>query len=83
MLRVLTAGQIAEWMAYFNLEPWGDRHRDQNLALVAAKFANGMRGKDSRIVGIEDFMITTELDEKHEQANDQAAINIFKSFKKK
>lgn len=70
-------------MAYYNLEPFGDRHRDQNLALVAAKFANGMRGKDSRIVGIEDFMITTELDEKHEQANDQAAINIFKSFKKK
>jgi len=72
-------------MAYFNLEPWGDRHRDQNLALVAAKFANGMRGKDSRIVGIEDFMITTELDkeEKDERADNQAAINIFKSMKKK
>lgn len=46
--------QCQEWMAAFQLMPWGDEWlRD---AVIMAQQFNAHRGKDSRVMGVEEFM---------------------------
>jgi hypothetical protein len=36
---------MAEWMAYFKVEPWGCEAQDVRLALLRSDIRNGLRGK--------------------------------------
>lgn len=40
MLAEMTSTQVAEWMAFFQLEPWGAHEEDRRTATVAATVAN-------------------------------------------
>lgn len=54
----LSSRQINEWMAYADIEPFGSKVADEQLANVAAMFASGMLKKsDGSEFSIADFML--------------------------
>lgn len=46
MLRELSSKQIADWMAYDALEPFGHRAADMSAAIIAHAIHNRWRSKD-------------------------------------
>ena len=48
---------MAEWEAFYRLEPFGPHAEDVRLAQLTALTANVHRGKDGRRVGIADVML--------------------------
>jgi hypothetical protein len=47
---------MAEWEAFYSLEPWGFRADWYPFAVVAATIANAMRSRKSKAYKVEDFM---------------------------
>jgi hypothetical protein len=56
LLSKLGSDEISEWMAFYQLEPFGDFRADYRSALVTSTFANAHRQKDSPPFKPEDFM---------------------------
>lgn len=56
LLAEMTSTQIAEWMAYFRLEPFGERRADLRAGIIASTVANAHKAKDSRPYKPQDFM---------------------------
>jgi hypothetical protein len=56
LLSKLSSDEISEWMAFYQLEPFGDFRADYRSALVTSTFANAHRQKDSPPFKPEDFM---------------------------
>jgi len=54
MLAEINSSEIGEWMAYFNIEPWGKEQ--ERSAQIGAIIANGNRGKDSPVIRACDVM---------------------------
>jgi len=48
--------ELSEWMAYNNLEPFGEERADARSGIVAATIANVHRGKNTRPYEPKDFM---------------------------
>ena len=55
MLDELSPEQFDEWMTYFNMEPWGDQHR-QNAKLIAGIFNSQGGKKGGKAFTEDDFM---------------------------
>ncbi len=60
MLAEMTSAQFAEWMAYAQLEPWGEERADLRAGIIASTQANVMRGKKGKPFKPQDFMPTFE-----------------------
>lgn len=58
----LGAGELVEWMAYYALEPWGQRVSDYQQAVTAAVVANANRGR-GRVIKPEDLLVTADRDD--------------------
>lgn len=56
MLAEMTSEQVAEWMAFFRLEPWGAHEDDRRTATIAATIANAAPGKKRKAWRPDDFM---------------------------
>lgn len=53
----MTSDELTEWMAFFQLEPWGTEVEDIRSAIIATVIANANRDpKKQRAFKIEDFM---------------------------
>ena len=52
----MTAEQLAEWEAYFELEPWGEDRADLRGGILAAVTANAFRSGKGRPFKPADFM---------------------------
>ena len=62
----MTAEELHEWMAYYEIDPFGNDRADLNSAIVASTMANCHRGKTQRPYKPADFM--PKFDQvKHEQ----------------
>jgi hypothetical protein len=48
--------EFQEWLAYFQLEPWGTQTADQRAAIIASTIANVNRSAKQRAFTIDDFM---------------------------
>ena len=48
--------ELAEWLAFYNLEPFGEHRADIRSGIVACVFANAHRGKNKSAFKVEDFM---------------------------
>jgi hypothetical protein len=61
-LRSLTSRDIAEWQAYYLVEPFGESRADLRAAITACTVANaaGGRGKGKPPFTVKDFMIDLE-----------------------
>jgi hypothetical protein len=57
MLSELTWPQLREWMAFYELSPWGAERGDLQAAIVASTIANVWRAKGRRY-RVADFLPT-------------------------
>jgi hypothetical protein len=69
MLAEMTSTQFAEWMAYAQLEPWGEERADLRAGIVASTVANSMRGKKGKPFKPADFIPDFELVSEEEQTS--------------
>ena len=60
MLREMTAQQFDEWMAYYQIEPFGISAIDFILAHFKALFANTNRKQGKRPFKVEKFLCFTD-----------------------
>lgn len=56
MLEVLDSRQIAEWIAYYSIEPFGEHAAYWRAGQIASTIANVNRPKGKRAFTVEDFM---------------------------
>jgi hypothetical protein len=56
MLSEITSRQFAEWMAYAQLEPFGEERDDLRMGIVASTIANANRGKGQKAYKPTDFI---------------------------
>ena len=56
MLGRIESDELTEWMAFYQLEPFGDMRADLRSGVVAATFANANRSKNAKAFTPEDFM---------------------------
>ena len=70
MLDELTSREVAGWMAYWEMEPFGPQVESFGHAQTAAVIANANRDKKSKSVSYEDFMPRFEAREKEATSND-------------
>jgi hypothetical protein len=57
LLESISTRQINEWMAYFNLEPFGDELLDTHLATITSILANAYRGKSEKVRNPQEFRL--------------------------
>lgn len=57
MLREMTADQLDEWIAYYQLEPWGILAEDALAAHWKAIYVNAHRQKGKRAEKVNKFLI--------------------------
>ena len=65
----MTSWEFSHWIAYYEMDPWGDERADLRNAMMCATMANIHRKKGSRRITIGDFM--PRFGEKQEQDPEQ------------
>ncbi len=76
MLARLGSDEFTEWVAYSQLEPFGDLRGDYRSGVVAATLANVHRTKDARAFRPEDFMPFLEQPESEGAQGAAASIGF-------
>jgi hypothetical protein len=56
MLAQITSKQLTEWMAFYQIEPFGEERDDLRSGIVASVIANVNRGKNRKPFKPEEFM---------------------------
>lgn len=56
MIGEMSAYDLAEWSAYFQMEPWGEERADLRAGIVSSTLANIHRGRDTPAYSPADFM---------------------------
>lgn len=56
LLDGMTSRELSEWMAYYSIEPFGERREDMRAAQICAILANIHRGEDTPPFSVDDFM---------------------------
>lgn len=76
LLSRIGSDELTEWMAFYQLEPFGDFRADFRSGLLAATIANANRTKDAKAFTPEDFMpfIVNHMDK--QITTDDAKLNI-------
>lgn len=64
LLQRVSAPEMAEWLAFFDLEPFGPRMDDLRCGIVASTIANVNRGKGAKAFAPKDFTPWAD-DEQH------------------
>ncbi len=72
LLAKMTSRQLAEWIAYYRMEPWGEDRADLRSGIVASTMANINRKKGASPFKPEDFM--PRFDKKKETVPDTQKI---------
>jgi hypothetical protein len=73
---MLNAKQMAEWEAYFQLEPLGEDRADLRMARTCALLANINRKKNARLFAEKEFLFNFEPEEA--QSADEMKAEIMK-----
>lgn len=92
MLESITSTQLSEWMAYYELDPWGGERADLLAGIIASTIANCNRAKNQPAFKPKDFMPRFDdgrrpghkkprktAEERREELK-EAALNIVKAF---
>jgi hypothetical protein len=56
LLAITTAAQMAEWEAFWRIDPWGEERADLRAGIVASTVANANRGSKTKAFRPVDFM---------------------------
>lgn len=81
MLRELDSRQIAGWMAYFSVEPFGEHAAYWRAGVIAATIANVNRGKRQRAYKPEDFMPPEPKLKREPQTPEEMALVLRRAHK--
>lgn len=68
----MPSDELTEWIAYHNIEPFGEARQDLRNAIACCLFASAHRGKGTSPT-IEDYMVDTFLHGKPEQSESDFA----------
>lgn len=55
--RELPYRELREWVEEYRRDPWGTWRDNSHAAMIATMIGNAFRGKDSRPLTVEDFML--------------------------
>ena len=69
LLNNISSKELSEWIAFSNIEPFGEFRADIRAAMIACVMANSWRGSNQPAFKISDFMIT--FNNKKEQTVDE------------
>ncbi len=70
LLGVISSRELTEWIAFDQVEPFGDRRGDLQAGVVAATVANVNRAKGARAYNVTDFV--PEYGRKDEEVDAEA-----------
>jgi hypothetical protein len=56
LLATTSSRELCEYMALYELDPWGEERADMRAGIVAATVANVFRGKNTKPLTPSDFM---------------------------
>ena len=62
LLATIDAGEMAEWEAFWRMEPWGEGRADLRAGIIASTVANTVRGKNTPPFRAVDFMPYVDRD---------------------
>lgn len=71
MLKELTSAQVAEWIAYYNVEPWGYDNDWLQTGVVTSMIANVNRKKGAKAIMPEDVIPSKRKVKKHQNIAEQ------------
>lgn len=77
LLNRMSCPELMKWIAFSNIEPFGEIRADIRAAMIATVMANAWRGKNQSPFKITDFVLT--FGNKPEQTMDEMK-QILKSF---
>lgn len=60
LLASMSSPELAEWMAYERVEPFGQWRADYRQAITSMLIANANRGKKDKAYEVGDFMVMPE-----------------------
>jgi len=72
MLATISSRELAEWMAYYGLEPFGQEREALHAGIIAATVANANASSKSKTFQPSDFM--PDFERKEQTADDMRAI---------
>lgn len=83
MLKQMSSHLLTEWMAYYNLEPFGDELQDVHLARLTATLLNVNRKKGSNPIDPEKFRLWKKIKkfDPQDYYNQLKAALTFKKWK--
>lgn len=82
LLSRIGSDELTEWMAFYQLEPFGDMRADLRSGVIASTIANANRAKHAQAFTPEDFMPfadrnTTELTQQNTDSRpNQTIVNV-------
>lgn len=80
LLDRMDSRELAEWRAFYNIEPFDERRKDLQSAIVASTFYNVMRQK-GRAKKVTDFMPDFSKGRQDQESLNTKIIETFKSIK--
>lgn len=72
LLQRTSSRELAEWMAYAGLEPWGESRADLRMGILASLTANINRGKDQEPFKPSDFIPRFDESEAESEPEDES-----------
>ena len=76
LLNTVGSDELTEWMAFYQLEPFGDMRGDYRSGVVASTFANAHRAEGVKPFTPEDFMPFMVKQQRSEGSKDEASVNL-------
>ena len=74
LLARIDSAELSEWIAYFQLEPFGPIRSDLSAGIIAATVANANKGKAGKAFQPVDFMPYAEDHKPNQNEDDMMAI---------
>ena len=76
LLARMGSDELTEWMAFYQLEPFGDFRADLRSAIVASTLANAHRSKEGKPFIPEDFMPFVDKHHKERRSDQPKASEL-------
>jgi hypothetical protein len=68
LLGRITSTEIAEWMAYYSIDPFGEIRGDMRSAMQCCLMANAWNGDKNKTFSMDDFMLIKESESKPKES---------------
>lgn len=70
----VSSAEFAMWMAYYQVEPFGEERADWRAAIMPVMFANAFKGQGGRTYQISDFMYSGKKPRRRQTAAQMEAV---------